>query len=177
MAANPNSDRDVIYALRTTHQYQTNLVNLADQKANILIGLSLVSYTIVFTRASWVLEQAGFLKLMILLFLGTQLATVLCAVWVILPKLTPYQKPESLDASPNPMFFGFFTHFPQKEFIENTMNTIKCDDSSRYSLLRDIYQIGNVLNRKYKVLRAAYLMECCSLALLFIGTLAYLLGT
>lgn len=47
-----STDRDVIYALRTTHQYQTNLINLADHKANILIGLSLVTFSILLTKAT-----------------------------------------------------------------------------------------------------------------------------
>lgn len=168
------SDRDIIYALRTTHQYQTGLVNLADQKANILIGLSLVSFTIVFTRTSWILEQVGLIRSGVLLFLACQLATVLAAVLVILPKMAPYPKSSSLTTSPNPMFFGFFTQFSQSEFIEFGMERYQVDEDARRSLLRDIYQVGAVLNRKYRILKVAYMLQATSIFLLFICALVML---
>lgn len=165
------SDRDIIYALRTTHQYQTGLINLADQKANILIGLSLVSFTIVFTRTTWLLEQQNLTRYGIILFLIFQLATVLTAVFVILPKMSGYTKSETLGAAPNPMFFGFFTRFSQNEFIEFGLQNFQVDEDARRSLLRDIYQIGTVLNRKYKVLRMAYFLQSVSICVLFVCAL------
>lgn len=174
--ANPNSDHDVIYALRTTHQYQTGMVTLADQKANILIGLSLVSFTILLTRANWLLEQESHLRNGLIVFLLAQLATVITAVWVIVPKLTPYPKAGKIENAPNPMFFGFFSQFKQQEFIDHVVTDMTNDEIARRYLLRDIYQIGAVLNRKYRVLRLAYLLQALSIFLLFLGTVAHMLS-
>lgn len=168
------SDRDIIYALRTTHQYQTGLVNLADQKSNILIGLSLVCFTIIFTRLTWLLEQESIVRTGIFIFLACQLATVLSAVLVILPKMSPYPKNSSLETSPNPMFFGFFTQFSQSDFIEYGIQNYTIDEHARRSLLRDIYQVGKVLNRKYRILKLAYILQAISIVLLFVSALIML---
>lgn len=167
-----STDRDVIYALRTTHQYQTNLINLADHKANILIGLSLVTFSILLTKATWILEQEGMRLSAITTFAAIQLATVLTAIWVVLPKLTGVQKFASLQDAPNPMFFGFFTQFSQSEFSDYAASVLQHDQHARALLIRDIYQIGHILRRKYKGLRIAYLLQSVSLVILFSAVLS-----
>ncbi|HEX5485234.1 MAG TPA: Pycsar system effector family protein, partial [Limnobacter sp.] len=81
--------------------------------------------------------------------------------------LTGVQKFASLQDAPNPMFFGFFTQFSQSEFSDYAASVLQHDQHARALLIRDIYQIGHILRRKYKGLRIAYLLQSVSLVILF----------
>lgn len=41
---------NVIYLLRTTHHYHTQMAMLADQKASVPVGVCLVVFTVILSR-------------------------------------------------------------------------------------------------------------------------------
>jgi len=118
-------DRDVIYALRTAHQNQTQLVILADQKANVLIGIVAGVLTFLLSKTHFLtwgenkffIPCAGFLLL--------EGIALIFALLELMPKTTkPFQTLE-IEDMPNPLFFwaiykilgrrlrGVFDDYPQ----------------------------------------------------------------
>lgn len=148
---------DVIYALRTLHQHQTQLLVLADQKAHILTGILTVVLMIVFSQAKVVLEQLDqSLILLFSVFLGVELMALIFALMVVMPNLSKLKSYGSMDKVPNPFFFGFFIQFPEDDYVSFVNKNINTSEDARQYMSKDIYQTGQVLDKKYRMLRSAY---------------------
>jgi len=160
------SDHDVIYALRTVHQNQTQLNILADQKANILIGIVAVILTIICTNASFLASMENQVLMSFVTFLVMEMMALCFALFVIMPKTVGRSKGMTIDNMPNPLFFGFFTKFKEDEFVSYISKLMISDDAARRLLEKDMYQMGVVLNKKYMLLKAAYIFAVMGLFLL-----------
>lgn len=62
----------------------------------------------------------------------------------------------------NPFYFGMFTQLDQDSYVEYMLDNLQQDEQARRMLLVDIYQIGRVLQRKYRLLRLSYSFLACS---------------
>ncbi len=160
------SDRDVIYVLRTIHQNQTQLVALADQKANILIGIVAVIFTILFTNAGFLSTMRGWLLVPFAMFLCVEVAAAALSLIVIVPRNTKRRRLQRLEDASNPLFFGSFLGFEQSEFLTHVTDKLDGDRAARQLLLADIYQMGVVLRKKYDLLRFAYIFAAIGFVLL-----------
>jgi ABC-type uncharacterized transport system permease subunit len=56
----------------------------------------------------------------------------------------------------NILFFGNFVSLPQDDYVQGMTELIKDNDRLYINMLRDIYSLGNVLQRKFRLLRVAY---------------------
>ena len=165
-------DHDVIYTLRTAHQNQTQLVIMADKKAHILIGVISVILTILFTkvdvqpdlRASFILPFASFLLL--------EMTAVVLALLVIIPSTKRFNTPPDINNIANPLFFGFFTNYPQEEYVDFLIKRVDDNDAARRALVTDLYQIGCILKKKYRLLRYSYLSATIGILIPLLGGLA-----
>lgn len=152
-----SKDRDVIQTLRTAHQNQTQLNLMADQKANILIGTLVLVFTVVFTRLLTLSEHTGEVVLPLALFILLELIPIILTTLVLIPKNINGIIGNSIEDMPNPLFFGFFTRFSEKQYTEYIAANLFDNSSAQKFLVKDIYQIGKVLKRKYFLLKLAYL--------------------
>jgi len=159
MEANPNSknDNDVIQTLRTAHQNQTQLNLMADQKANILIGTLVLMFTVIFTRLLTMVNLSDQNFIPIILFVMLELIALVLTTLVLIPKNISGQKLINIENMPNPLFFGFFTQFSEKQYINYLNNKLSSNESARELLIIDVYEIGVILKRKYSLLRLAYI--------------------
>jgi len=143
---------DGIYVLRTTQQNQVQLSLMSDQKANIIIGVSLIFGTIAQRQIIFGKEDS-LVMLVPLAMLGiTMLASFILAVLVVAPCLRKDNETNPAKLS-NPLFFGFFPSVNQQDFSNYLLGELHDPDSARALLIRDIYQTGTVLRRKYRLLR------------------------
>lgn len=152
------SDRDVIYLLRSVHQQQVQMNMLADQKANILVATIGVLFSLIVTRLlsqDQVLGLTQWLPLSILAVAA--LMAFALGIYVLMPRVVTGGKSKPVGEYPNPFFFGFFTQVDEKTFTDFVANEAGNDQTARYYLSRDIYHVGQVLRRKYSILRKAYL--------------------
>jgi len=154
---NINNDRDVIQTLRTAHQNQTQLNLMADQKANILIGTLVLVFTVVFTRLLTLSENTGEAILPLAVFVLLELIPIVLTTLVLIPKNINEVKGDSIEDMPNPLFFGFFTRYSEQQYKEYIATNLTDNSSAQQFLVKDIYQIGLVLKRKYHLLKLAYL--------------------
>ncbi len=155
--ADPISQQDIIHTLRTAQQHQVTLSMIADQKANIIIGFALIFFSVIQSQmfSSEFMEEAYFYPISALAL--TVFISFFLAILVVLPRFKRGQAYTNLSQVPNPLFFGFFASFTQKEYTDYMMTTVNSNEAARRLLVQDIYQIGVVLKKKYELLRFSYL--------------------
>ena len=138
---------DAIHLIRTTQQIQVQLSAMADQKASILMGAAFVVFTITLNQSS----QRTVAPEMIVLA-AFALASAALAVLAVLPAVKP--KP---GAPLNLLFFGSFTQLDQEDYIDRVVAKLGDEEDVYRIMARDIYQNGQVLQRKkYRFLALAY---------------------
>ncbi|MBX2878729.1 MAG: hypothetical protein KTR32_02295 [Granulosicoccus sp.] len=154
------NDHDVIYTLRTAHQNQTQHLILADQKANVLIGIVAVTLTILLSRIDYVTTffngQEKLFRYGIGAFFIIETLALLMAIMVILPRTASILRSKKPEEMPNALHFGFFSQINEGDYVSYISNTITDNESARRLLAKDFYQMGKVLTRKYHYLKFAY---------------------
>lgn len=146
-----NQQGDVIYVLRTTQQHHVMLGMMADQKANIILGAFLIFITV---TQSLLEKHNGYNASIWTLTAFFTLAAIF-ALLVIAPRFR--SKTSKTNAPGNLLFFGSFSILSQDEYIQTLKENLQNNDQARTLLIKDIYQIGQVLNNKYSNLRRSYL--------------------
>ena len=152
----PENRTAVDNILRVNHGNQMRLGLMADAKANIMITVASIVFSITIANLDnqvmrWPLFALGFGCFFSLLF----------AIFAIIPK-TDYPKTWDGDIdrkSPefNPLFFGHFAHLPIQEYKEDYAGVLSTDDKIYDAMAGDIFGQGKVLAlRKYKFLKWSY---------------------
>ena len=144
--------------LRINVNNQVRLTVMADQKANIMITVASIVFSVTVANLN-----NEVMKWPLLFFAFGCTISLLAAIFAIIPQ-TGYPKIPGTDEidreSPafNPLFFGHFAHIPIEEYKEDYAETLMTDDRIYDALAGDIYGIGTTLmNNKYKWLRRSYM--------------------
>ena len=143
--------------LRVNHGNQMRLGLMADQKANIMITVASIVFSITIAN----LDNEA-MKWPLLAFAVGSFFSLLFAIFAIIPS-TDYPKmkgSQEIDRkSPlfNPLFFGHFAHLSIEEYKEDYAETLMTDDKVYDAMAGDIYGQGKVLAlNKYKFLKWSY---------------------
>lgn len=154
---------NAVHLVRTTQQINVSLSQMADQKASILMGATFVVFTISVSQAS----KTG-LNLPLLVLIGFAFLSAMLAVFAIMPSVRPKE-----NSSQNILFFGYFTKMREEEFVDAVLDTMHDDETTYRTMLRDVYQNGQVLQqKKYKYLGYAYRVFLAGLVLTLISLVA-----
>jgi len=162
-----------IHLVRTAQQINLALSQMADTKASILMGATFVVFTIAVGQARngqmpWAL---GVLALFAFI-------SASCAVFAVLPSISGPKSASLNDGKPNKLFFGYFVHTPEEEWITSILDELHADETVFRAMLHDIYQNGQVLQRKkYRYLSYAYrsfLLGLCLTLVTFVAEMAWL---
>ena len=153
-----------IHLVRTAMQANLRLSQMADQKASLLMGASFVVFTLAVGQAG-----RGFSSTALVL-LGTFAFVSACfAVFAVLPR---HSKDPIADTESNILFFGVFTSIKEEEFADRVIAQLDNDEDICRLMLRDIYQNGQVLQkRKYRLLGWSYRIFLVGLTLALIAFL------
>ncbi|SVD05466.1 uncharacterized protein METZ01_LOCUS358320, partial [marine metagenome] len=143
--------------LRVNHGNQMRLGLMADQKANIMITVASIVFSITIANL-----DNEVMKWPLLTFVVGSFFSLLFAIFAIIPS-TDYPKKKGskeIDReSPlfNPLFFGHFAHLSIEEYKEDYAETLMTDDKVYDAMAGDIYGQGKVLALgKYKYLKWSY---------------------
>ena len=157
--------RDAIYLVRTVTQANLSLSQMADQKASILMGATFLVFTICVGQAG-----RGGLSLPLVVLALSAFVSAVFAVSAIMPAVKPPVLPED---KRNILFFGVFSHMSEDEFVDRTLACLHTDEAVFRTMLRDIWQNGQVLQRKkYRLLGYAYRAFLAGLVLTVLAFLA-----
>ena len=137
-----------IHLVRTTQMQTLQLSQMADQKASILMGASFLVFSIAVSRAF-----AGHLPISLAILAGFAFLSSLCAVVAVLPSVSRSKGP----VGANRLFFGHFTARDEEEWTADVLDQLRNDETVFRTMLHDIYQNGQVLQRKkYRFMGYAY---------------------
>lgn len=151
-------DRHAVdFALLTTRQNQVQLNQMADTKANIMITVSSVVFSVVLSQ----LDKPE-LRIPLLTMGATALVALVLAILAVLPRVsvprTPDGEIDTQSANFNLFFFGHFAAMSYREYHKR-MERLLRDDAQLYErLVADIYGLGAFLSHhKFRYLRWSYI--------------------
>ena len=154
---NKQSRNAVDNIFRLNHVNQTRLSLMADAKANIMITVASVVFSIAIANLDNELMRWPLLTFALGCFFS-----LIFAIFAIIPK-TDYPKDATGDidrTSPhfNPLFFGHFAHIDIDEYKEDYAEKLMSDDLVYDAIATDIYGQGKILAlSKYKFLKWSYM--------------------
>ncbi|NNE30433.1 MAG: hypothetical protein HKN16_12415 [Saprospiraceae bacterium] len=154
----PNSAIQTFF--RTNYRNHINLSSIADTKANIMISVNAILISVVISILSYrnIPEAKPIVLLPVVIFLVTGLTSLIFAVLSIRPKVTALNTEEKdmSEIRKNILFFGNFVNLSLGQF-EEAMDTVLRDGQLLYgNMVRDIYHLGKVLDKKYRYLTLSY---------------------
>ncbi|SHM16885.1 Pycsar system effector family protein [Flavobacterium saccharophilum] len=153
-------DRGVDTLFRVTLGNHTRLSGIADSKANILLSVNAIIISIALSSIIPKLDSPKNAHLVIPTFimLISSVVTIIFAILSTRPKVTSgfFTRDDVEAKKVNLMFFGNFYKMPLVEY-DWAMNEMMKDRDYLYStMIKDLYYLGLVLQRKYNLLRIAY---------------------
>ncbi|MFK7809432.1 MAG: Pycsar system effector family protein, partial [Saprospiraceae bacterium] len=155
-----NSGGGIQTFFRTNYRNHINLSAIADNKANIMISVNAILISVIISMLSYrnISQTQPMVLLPVVIFLVTGLSSLICAVLSIRPKVT--SKHEGLmemeEAKKNVVFFGNFIHLDLEQY-EEAMDAVLRDGELLYgNMVRDLYFLGKVLDKKYRYLTMSY---------------------
>jgi HD superfamily phosphodiesterase len=157
-AANNLTTKGIQTMLRLTSENHMKLSDMADGKANILISVNAIIISVILSVLMRRLQTDTYLTVPTIIFLSSSVCTIVVAILATRPKISSGRFSEmDIDTKKtNLLFFGNFYKCSQEEY-EKAMAKMMVDAEYLYgSLVKDIYQLGVVLARKYRLIRWAY---------------------
>ena len=153
----PENRTAVDNILRVNHGNQMRLGLMADAKANIMITVTSIVFSVTVANL-----DNEVMKWPLLAFAFGCFFSLLFAIFAIIPN-TDYPKikgTKEIDRkSPifNPLFFGHFAHLDIHEYKEDYAKILMTDDNVYDSMAGDIFGQGKILAlKKYKYLKWSY---------------------
>lgn len=178
----PGTSRGVETMFRTAYRVQMDLTALADNKANMMISINAIIISIIIAAVAPKLDANPWLLIPTTVFLLGTLISVTFAILAARPRLQ--KNPVSLSglrkAEGNILYFGAFANMQKSEFLEGMMD-LMLDRTDLYeTMIKNLYDLGSVLKKKFGLLQVAYTTFMVALALsvfAFIGVFAWIYGT
>jgi polyphosphate kinase len=149
------TERGVETMFRTSYRMHTDLSGIADHKSNIMISINGLMISIIVAASKF--GATPWLMLPTTVLLVTGVASLVFAVLAAIPRVrTGVPVGDGERSKPNLLFFGSFVSMTPQEYQEG-VEELMGDPARLYrSMARDIYGLGKVLERKFKLLRASY---------------------
>ncbi len=157
-ATNNLTTKGIQTMLRLTSENHMKLSDMADGKANILISVNAIIISVILSVLIRRLQEDAYLTVPTIIFLSSSVCTIVVAILATRPKVTAgtFNDQDIDTKKTNLLFFGNFYKCTQEEY-EKAMSKMMVDTEYLYgSLVKDIYQLGVVLARKYNLIRWAY---------------------
>ncbi|MDG2433305.1 Pycsar system effector family protein [Flavobacterium sp.] len=166
-------DRGIDTLFRITLNNHTRLSGIADSKANILLSVNAIIISIALSSLIPKLdsirnEHLVYPTFIMLLF---SVVSIVFAILSTRPKVTSgtFTRQDIAEKKVNLLFFGNFYKMPLQEY-EWAVNEMMNDREYLYnSLIKDLYFLGLVLEKKYRLLRITYNIFMIGLIISFIA--------
>ena len=187
--SNPNKalkeGRGIETLYRSVYENHINLSQIADNKAGIMISINTIIVSLVITLfgSGYTFSgqnEFGSLRFVIpmAVLLMTSLLAVVFAILSSRPNVTIKEKYELSKKDSSILFFGNFSQLQLREFV-GRINELKHQKEELYdSMSVDIYHLGSVLVKKYRLLSWSYNifmagLVLCAVAFIIIMMFSY----
>ena len=150
--------RGIETMFRITSRNHLQLSSMADSKANIMISINTIVISVVLSTAVGRIAEYPHLLLPMTVLVLVCLATIVLSILATRPTVSKgtFSESDILSKKTNLLFFGNFHGMDIEEYQWGVSEMMKDADYLYSSLTRDIFFLGKVLGRKYRILRAAY---------------------
>ncbi len=157
---NEDPEKAIQSVFRITLKNHIKLSDIADTKANILLSVNAIIMSIALSNLIPKLDNASnhYLIIPTVIFMLFTIISIVLSVLATRPNVTSgkFTKKDVRDKKVNLLFFGNFHQMSLSEF-QWAMNEMLADKDYMYSsMIKDLYFLGLVLQRKYKILRLTY---------------------
>lgn len=151
-------DRGIETMFRTVPTHHLSLSSIADQKANIMLSSNALIVSIVFGLLISKLDTNPHLILPTFLLLAVCLTAIVFAILSTRPKVTRgrFSRDDIQQKNVNLLFFGNFHSVPFEDFEWGMKEMMKDREYLYGSMIKDLYNLGQVLEKKYRYLRICY---------------------
>jgi len=153
-------ERGIETMFRVTLRNHITLSDIADTKANILLSVNAIIISLALSNLLPKLDNPSnqYLITPTIVFVIFTIVSIILSVLATRPNVTEgkFSKKDVEDKKVNLLFFGNFHKMKLEEF-EWAMGELMKDKGYLYSsMTKDLYFLGKVLSRKYKLLRVTY---------------------
>ncbi|MAZ73624.1 MAG: phosphohydrolase [Flavobacteriaceae bacterium] len=151
-------ERGIQTFYRTALRNHIKLSDIADTKANILLSVNAIIISLVLSNLLSKLDSNPYLVIPSAIFVVSSTITMVLAVIATRPNVTrgEFTKEDVKNKSVNLTFFGNFHRMELSQFQWAIDELLKDRDYVYSSLTKDLYFLGKVLDRKYRILRWTY---------------------
>ncbi|RLJ23496.1 putative metal-dependent HD superfamily phosphohydrolase [Chryseobacterium sp. 7] len=154
------SDRSVDTLFRVTLNNHTRLSDIADSKANILLSVNAIIISVCLSVLVPKLDapKNSHLILPSFILLLSSVLTIIFAILSTKPNVTKttFTSQDIANRKVNLLFFGNFQQMLFDDYHNAMKDLIKDRDYIYDSMVKDLYYLGKVLDRKYKLLSITY---------------------
>jgi len=155
-------ERGIETMFRVTLRNHITLSDIADTKANILLSVNAIIISLALSSLLPKLDNPSnqYLITPTIIFIAFTVASIILSVIATRPNVTEgkFTRKDVEDKKVNLLFFGNFHKMSLPEFEWAMGELMKNKEYLYSSMTKDLYFLGKVLNRKYKILRVTYLV-------------------
>lgn len=160
VSKNTKSERGIDTMFKITLTNHIRLSEIADSKANILLSVNAIIISIALSTIVPKLDNPANTHLIVPTFIMV-IFSVISIIFAILstkPKVTSgaFTRKDIEEKKVNLLFFGNFFKMPYEEYQWAVNEMLKDREYLYNSMIKDLYYLGIVLERKYRLLRITY---------------------
>jgi predicted metal-dependent HD superfamily phosphohydrolase len=155
---NESPERGIQTFYRTALRNHIKLSDIADTKANILLSVNAIIISLVLANLISKLDTNPYLVYPTAIFTLSSVISMTLSIIATRPNVTSgeFTKEDVINKNVNLTFFGNFHKMKLEEFEWAISELLKDKDYVYNSLTKDLYFLGKVLERKYRILRITY---------------------
>ena len=182
-SAKPTKEgRGIETLYRSVYAYHISLTSIADNKANMMISINTIIISLVITlfgtgftfATSDEVSSIRFVFPMAFLLL-TSLLAVVFAILSARPNVTSKERYELSKKDSSILFFGNFAQLQIREFVDQIKLLKEEKDELYDNMSVDIYHLGSVLVRKYRLLTWSYNVFMAGMIICAVGFVVIML--
>ncbi|MEN8703306.1 MAG: Pycsar system effector family protein [Polaribacter sp.] len=153
-------ERGVETMFRVALRNHITLSDIADTKANILLSVNAIIVSLALSNLLPKLDNPSNSHLFVptIIFVAFTVISIILSILATRPNVTEgkFTKDDVAKRKVNLLFFGNFHQMKLDDFEWGISEMMEDRDYLYGSLTKDLYYLGLVLNRKYKILRVTY---------------------
>ena len=164
-------DRGIETMFRTTSKNHMELSSIADNKANIMISINSIILSVMVSVLLRKLEEYPHMTIPAMMLTIVCLTTIVFAVLATRPNISKgkFERLDIVNKETNLLFFGNFHRMSLRDYQWAMREMLQDADYHYGSMIKDIYFLGAVLGKKYRLLRMSYTIFMFGFVLSILG--------
>ena len=163
--------RGIETMFRTTSKNHMELSAIADNKANIMISINSIILSVMVSVLIRKLEEYPHMTVPAIMLTLVCLTTIVFAVLATRPNVSKgkFKRLDIVNKETNLLFFGNFHRMALQDYQWGMKEMLQDADYLYGSMIKDIYFLGVVLGKKYRLLRMSYTIFMFGFVLSILG--------